>query len=214
MKKIGVFISCLLLVVVCMSMIEQSDTYTAMKDIPGFKTKLNQKNQSITSLKCDFVQEKSLTFMAQKVISKGNMKYKKPDMMKLEYTTPFQYIMALYKGKVIIKDNGKVNKYDSKSNKLFKYVNDLMIKAVQGNVLDSKDFSIVFKENSKTYLMEMTPVDPAMKDYVSSVNVYVDKADLGVVKVGMTEKSGDYTLISFINRIYNTTLKDEEFLVQ
>jgi len=214
MKKIAAFVSIVVLVVVCSSMIEQNDAYTAMKDIPGFKTKLNQKNQTITSLKCDFVQEKSLSFMAQKVISKGNMKYKKPDMMKLEYTTPFQYIMSLYKGKVIIKDNGKVNKYDSKSNKLFKYVNDLMIKAVQGNVLDSKDFSIVFKENSKNYLMEMTPIDAAMKDYVSKVNVYVAKADFGVVKVEMTEKSGDYTLISFVNRVYNTPLKDEEFLVQ
>ena len=207
-------IICLGLIAVFCSFIEQTDPYAAMKDVEGFKTKLNQKNQTINSLACDFIQEKSLTFMAQKVISKGNMKYKKPDMMKLEYTTPFQYIMSLYKGKVIIKDNGKVNKYDAKSNKLFKYVNDLMIKAVQGNVADSKEFTIVFKENSKNYLMEMTPIDIAMKDYVNKVNVYVSKSDFGVVKVEMTEKSGDYTLISFINRVYNTPIKDEEFLVQ
>jgi outer membrane lipoprotein-sorting protein len=191
----------------------QNDPYTAMKDVTGFKTKLNQKNQTITTLTCDFVQEKSLSFMAQKVISKGTMKYKKPDMMKLEYTTPFQYIMALYKGKVIIKDNGKVSKYDSKSNKVFKYVNDLMINAVQGNVADSKEFSIVYKENSKTYLMEMTPVEATMKEYVSKVLVTVSKTDYGVLKVEMTEKSGDYTLITFVNRVYNTPLKDEEFLV-
>lgn len=211
-KFIGIV--CLVLVAVCTSFVYDSDPYVAMKDVAGFKTKLNQKNQTITSMKCDFTQEKSLSFMAQKVISKGNMKFKKPDMMKLEYTTPFQYIMSLYKGKVVIKDNGKVNKYDAKSNKLFKYVNDLMINAVQGNVLDSKEFAIVFKENSKFFLMEMTPVDAAMKEYVNKVNVYVSKTDFGVVKVEMTEKSGDYTLISFINRVYNTPIKDEEFVVQ
>ena len=134
--------------VVLLSSMVASDPYVAMKDVAGFKAKLNQKNQTINTLSCDFVQEKSLTFMAQKVISKGTMKYKKPDMMKLEYTTPFQYIMSLYKGKVLIKDNGKVSKYDSKSNKVFKYVNDLMINAVQGNVADSKEFSIVFKEDT------------------------------------------------------------------
>ncbi len=211
-KFIGIV--CLVLVAVSTSFVLDSDPYVAMKDVAGFKTKLNQKNQTITSMKCDFTQEKSLSFMAQKVISKGNMKFKKPDMMKLEYTTPFQYIMSLYKGKVVIKDNGKVNKYDAKSNKLFKYVNDLMINAVQGNVLDSKEFAIVFKENSKFFLMEMTPVDAAMKEYVNKVNVYVSKTDFGVVKVEMTEKSGDYTLISFINRVYNTPIKDEEFVVQ
>lgn len=203
----------LLFVVLLSSLRTQSDPYIAMKDVAGFKAKLNQKNQTINTLVCDFVQEKSLSFMAQKVISKGTMKYKKPDMMKLEYTTPFQYIMSLYKGKVIIKDNGKISKYDSKSNKVFKYVNDLMINAVQGNVADSKEFTIVFKENSKTYLMEMTPIDVTMKDYVSKVMVTVSKADYGVLKVEMTEKSGDYTLITFINRVYNTPLKDEEFLV-
>jgi outer membrane lipoprotein-sorting protein len=195
------------------STVAQNDPYVAMKDVAGFKIKLNQKNQAINTLSCDFVQEKSLSFMAQKVISKGTMKYKKPDMMKLEYTTPFQYTMALYKGKVIIKDNGKISKYDSKSNKVFKYVNDLMINAVQGNVADSKEFSIVFKENSKTYLMEMTPVDATMKNYVSKVVVTISKTDYGVLKVEMTEKSGDYTLITFVNRVYNTALKDEEFLV-
>lgn len=211
MKKY-IAIAVVLFMVLLSSMVA-SDPYVAMKDVAGFKAKLNHKNQTINTLSCDFVQEKSLSFMAQKVISKGTMKYKKPDMMKLEYTTPFQYIMSLYKGKVLIKDNGKVSKYDSKSNKVFKYVNDLMINAVQGNVADSKEFSIVFKENSKTYLMEMTPIDVTMKDYVSKVLVTVSKTDYGVLKVEMTEKSGDYTLITFVNRVYNTPLKDEEFLV-
>lgn len=213
MKKYIVFVS-VALTFMLSSWIVQSDPYVAMKDVAGFKTKLNQKNQTINTLSCDFMQEKSLSFMAQKVISKGTMKYKKPDMMKLEYTTPFQYIMSLYKGKVIIKDNGKVSKYDSKSNKVFKYVNDLMINAVQGNVADSKEFSIVYKENSKTFLMEMTPVDVSMKEYVTKVLVTVSKTDYGVLKVEMTEKNGDYTLITFTNRVYNTPLKDEEFLVQ
>lgn len=212
MKKY-IAIVAVMFVILLSSLVAQNDPYGAMKDVTGFKTKLNQKNQTINTLACNFLQEKSLSFMAQKVISKGAMKYKKPDMMKLEYATPFQYIMSLYKGKVIIKDNGKISKYDSKSNKVFKYVNDLMINAVQGNVADSKEFSIVFKENSKTYLMEMTPTDAIMKEYVSKVLVTVSKTDYGVLKVEMTEKSGDYTLITFINRVYNTPLKDEEFLV-
>ena len=212
MKKY-ISIVAVVFVVLLSSLVAQNDPYVGMKDVAAFKAKLNQKNQTINTLSCDFVQEKSLSFMAQKVISKGIMKYKKPDMMKLEYTTPFQYIMSLYKGKVIIKDNGKVSKYDSKSNKVFKYVNDLMINAVQGNVSDRKEFSIVFKENTKTYLMEMTPIDATMKDYVSKVLVTVSKTDYGVLKVELTEKSGDYTLITFVNRVYNTPLKDEEFLV-
>src|SRR6478609_3610784 len=124
-----------------------------MKDVAGFKTKMTEANKKINTLKCNFVQEKNLSFMAEKVISKGNMKYKKPDMMRLDYVTPFQYSMSLYKGKVMIKDNGKVSKFNTKSNKLFKYINDLMINAVQGNVLDNPDFKFTYKESEKNFLI-------------------------------------------------------------
>jgi outer membrane lipoprotein-sorting protein len=214
MKSRIAIIAAIFFVVFCTSWVHQNDPYVALKDVTGFKTKLNQKNQATSTLTCDFVQEKSLSFMAQKVLSKGTMKFKNPDMMKLEYTTPFQYIMSLYKGKVLIKDNGKVSKYDTNSNKVFKYVNDLMINAVKGNVADSKEFSIVYKENAKTVLMEMTPVDATMKDYVNKVLVTVSKTDFGVLKVEMTEKSGDYTLITFSNRVYNTIIQDEVFIVR
>ncbi|WP_299251397.1 outer membrane lipoprotein carrier protein LolA [uncultured Cytophaga sp.] len=214
MKNTIAIIGVLFFIVFCTSWVQQNDPYVALKDVSGFKTKLNQKNQATSTLACDFVQEKSLSFMAQKVLSKGTMKFKNPDMMKLEYTTPFQYIMSLYKGKVLIKDNGKVSKYDTNSNKVFKYVNDLMINAVKGNVADSKEFSIVYKENAKTVLMEMTPIDVTMKDYVNKVLVTVSKADYGVLKVEMTEKSGDYTLITFSNRVYNTIIQDEVFIVR
>jgi len=214
MKNSITLIGGIIFIVLCTSLVHQNDPYVALKDVTSFKTKLNQKNQATSTLSCDFVQEKSLSFMAQKVLSKGTMKFKNPDMMKLEYTTPFQYIMSLYKGKVLIKDNGKVSKYDTNSNKVFKYVNDLMINAVKGNVADSKEFSIVYKENAKTVLMEMTPVDATMKDYVNKVLVTVSKADFGVLKVEMTEKSSDYTLITFSNRVYNTIIQDEVFIVR
>jgi outer membrane lipoprotein-sorting protein len=213
MKLRFILLGLILFTGVFTAMVFQADPYIAMKNVADFKSGMNKKNQSITSMKCDFVQEKNLSFMAQKVISKGNMKYKKPDMMKLEYNTPFSYVMSLYKGKVYIKDNGKVNKFDTQSNKLFKYINDLMINAVQGNVLDNKDFKIVYKENNKLYLMEMEPLQEAMKDYVNKVKIYVNKTDFEVSKIEMSEKSGDYTLITFLNRIYNSSLKDEEFMV-
>jgi len=211
--KQGFILFGIVIALICTSSIVQNDPYSAMKDIPDFKVKMKQKNQSVSTMKCDFVQEKQLSFMAQKVISKGNMKYKKPDMMKLEYSSPFQYIMSLNKGKVYVKDNGKVNKFDTQTNKLFKYINDLMISTVQGNVLDNKDFKIVYKENSKLYLIEMEPIQDAMKEYISKVKIYINKTDFEVIKTEMSEKSGDYTLITFLNRVYNISLKDEEFMV-
>ena len=90
MKSFVSVIAALLFLGFSSSSVMENDPYVAMKDVAGFKTKLNQKNQSTQTLTCDFVQEKSLSFMDKKVLSKGLMKFKNPDMMKLEYTTPFE----------------------------------------------------------------------------------------------------------------------------
>ena len=213
MKKNTYYLPGLILACLC-SFVFQNEPFQPMKDIAGFKAKLTQTNQSVTTMTCGFVQEKQLSFMAEKVLSRGNMSYKKPDMMKLEYTHPFQYIMSLSKGKVYIKDNGKVSKFDTKTNALFTYINDLMMQSVQGTVLENKNFSIAYKESDKQYLIEMTPVDAAMKDYISKVKIYIAKTDYKVVKVDMMEKSGDYTIITFTNRIYNSVLTDESFIIR
>jgi len=214
MKGNNFIIGMSLLVLLLVSMKLQQETFKPMKDVAGFKTKMTEANKKINTLKCNFVQEKNLSFMAEKVISKGNMKYKKPDMMRLDYVTPFQYSMSLYKGKVMIKDNGKVSKFDTKSNKLFKYINDLMINAVQGNVLDNPDFKFTYKESEKNFLIEMDPIQATMKEYVSKVKLTVSRTDYAVTKVEMNESSGDYTIITFTNRVYNTVLADEEFVVK
>ncbi|WP_314002158.1 LolA family protein [Xanthocytophaga flava] len=211
----NIFSSLLLFVILaCFSFVLQDDPYQPMKEIQTFKTKLNQTNQSISSMKCNFVQEKQLSFLAQKVISKGNLSYKKPDKMKIEYTTPFVYSMSLYNGKAYVKDNDKVSKFDTRSNKLFKYINDLMIQSVQGNILDNPDFVINYQENKSLFLVDMTPKDKSIQEYLDKVKIFVQKSSYQVVAVEISEKGGDYTHINFINRVYNNNLPDEGFIIK
>ncbi len=188
--------------------------FKLVKDTLAFKQKMETQSKLVNSIESDFVQEKYLSVMSEKIISKGHFCFKKVNMLRWEYTDPYSYLIAINKDKMFIKDNGKVSKYDINSNKMFKSINEMMVNTVQGNLLNSKDYKVQFYENDKQYLLELTPTQKAAKDFLKSIYLYIDKTDYAVVKVKMTEPGDDYTGIEFINRKTNQPIGDEKFIIK
>ena len=192
----------------------QEKGFKSIKDPKEFNIKFDENVKKLVSIKSDFVQEKHLSFMQDSIVSKGIFRYKKQDKIRLEYITPFKYLMVLNNGKIYIKDGSKVNKFDSRSNKLFKQINDMLINTMNGNVLQSKDYKITYFENDNINLLELQPLDKSIADLIQKIKIYIDKKKLTVLKLRLTEKSGDYTLISFFSTQQNIEIKDEEFVVK
>jgi outer membrane lipoprotein-sorting protein len=192
----------------------QNNSFKPMKDIKGFTLKFDDISKKLTSIKSDFVQEKHLSFMEDNIVSKGIFRYKKEKKVRLQYTTPFEYLMVLNDGKMYIKDGNKVNKFDTHSNKLFRQINDMMINTLNGNILNGNEYTVNYFENDNSYLLELVPQDKTVLDLVSKIKIHIDKKKLSVSKMEMIEKSGDFTLLTFLNVQQNTEIKDEEFVVK
>ena len=188
--------------------------FKTVKDTAAFKQKMESQSKLINSIESDFTQEKYLSVMSEKIITKGHFCFKKVNMLRWEYTDPLKYLIVINKDKMFIKDNGKVSKYDINSNKMFKSINEMMVNTVQGNLLNSKDYKVRFYENEKQYLLELTPTQKAAKDFLKNIHLYIDKMDYAVVKVRMIEPSDDYTNIDFSNRKTNQPIGDEKFTVK
>lgn len=188
--------------------------FKPVKDTASFKSKMESQSKLINSIESDFTQEKYLSVMSEKIITKGHFLFKKVNMLRWEYTDPYKYVIAINKDKMFIKDNGKVNKYDINSNKMFKSINEMMVNTVQGNLLNNKDYKAKYFENDKNYLLELSPLQKGAKDFLKVIQLYVDKNDFSVVKVKMIEPSEDYTTIDFLNRKTNQPIADEKFTVK
>jgi outer membrane lipoprotein-sorting protein len=188
--------------------------FTTMKDTTNFKSKMESVSKLTNSMESDFTQEKYLSVMSENIVTKGHFCFKKTNMLRWEYTTPYNYIIAINKDKMFIKDNGKVNKYDINSNKMFKSINEMMVATVQGNLLNNKDYRAKYYESDKYYLIELSPVQKAAKDFLKSIQLYISKTDYAVEKVKMIEPSDDYTSIDFTNRKTNQPIGDEKFTVK
>jgi len=187
--------------------------YSPVADFPKFKTDFSAATQKTSSIKSDFIQEKSLSMLSEKITSKGKFWYKKESQVRMEYSKPYQYLMILNKDKVFVKDGQKENKVSTKSNKLFQQINKIMIDCMQGTALNNPDFKTRVFENKNSSLVELTPLSKNMKGMFRNINVVVDKKDFSVVSIEMQEVSGDNTVIRFTNKELNASIPDALFVI-
>lgn len=169
--------------------------------------KLNSFTQNISTISANFVQEKVLSFMDDKLIAKGRFWFSSPDKIRWEYTQPYPYIIIMSAGKMLVNDEGDQYSMDMKSNQLFNQMNSLITKSIQGKLLSEElDYEQVYYEDQIHYIVSFSPKDQQLKAYIAAIEIYFSKENGQVLALKMIEPAGDYTLIKFSERIENKTI--------
>lgn len=204
MKKI--ILSLLMLILPLTAIIAQN--YTAAQ----VKQRINRVASTMNSMKCDFVQTKSLHMLKSKVVSKGVMYYGKPNKLRWEYTSPYHYVFILNGQTVWLKNSKGDNKIDVAQSKMFKEITRIMMSSVLGTcVSNNRDFKVSLSGHGNVWQAVMIPRRNPMKQMFSSITVYFDMARSMVSAVKMTEKNGDTTLITLKNVQTNTPINAKVF---
>jgi len=191
-----------------------SQNFKPVKDTISLKQKIESMSKATNSIEADFIQEKNLSMLSEKIISKGRFVFKKENMLRWEYLTPSKYLIIINKEKVIIKDEKKTNKYDMNSNKVFKEINDIMLSCVQGTIFKSNKFKTSYFENDKFYKLELIPQVKNMKETFKKINLYFDKNVTSVAKMEMIENNDDLTSLDFINKKLNAPITENTFIIK
>src|SRR5690554_4247805 len=123
-----------------------------MQDVDKFRSGISEMAATTTSIKASFKQEKFLSMLSNKINSQGTLLFKKPNLLKWSYNTPFEYTTILNGKEIIIKDQGSTSSFDIGSSQAFKQINELIINSVEGNILDEERFSIEYLEGKDLYL--------------------------------------------------------------
>lgn len=202
-----------LLFIVTQISFAQYPGFKSVSDAESFKRKAQEYTKSTNSLESDFKQIKHLSMLTENSVSKGKFSFKKENLLRWEYKEPVQYLIVLNNGKASIRENGKVKKFDMNSNRIFKQINELMLAAAKGDILQSKDYKIIYFEGNDTFLAELSPLQKGMNEFMKNILIYFDKKDFSVTKFRMTEMSGDFTEVEFSNKKTNIPLENEIFTV-
>lgn len=199
-----------ILICTCFS---QYTGYTALKDIPAFKQKFALESAKVNTITCDFKQVKTLTVLKEKLNSEGKFFFKRSDKVRIDYTKPYTSTVVINGEKLTMKDGDKKTEINSKSSKLLKQLNRIMIDCLQGTVLDNKNFAAQVFENESTYLLELTPTSTQVKEFFSVIVLKIDKSDFTVKSIQMEEPGGDMTIMNFNNKKMNSPVSDALFSI-
>ncbi len=213
MKKFSCFFLFLLTLGITYSS-AQPKGYKVLKDTSAFIKKFNEKSRSINSNEADFTQEKYVSVMTDKAVSKGKFYYKKTNLMRWETSSPKTHIIVLNNGKMTIMEKGKVKTYDASSNKMFKGLNDMMLTTASGNMLTNKEYKYSLFEDESHYLIQLVPLSGTTKKFIKRIEILVEKSDYTVSQLKMIEPSEDYTKIEFANKKINLPIGDDKFVLK
>src|SRR5690606_22001547 len=184
----------------------QPKGYMAVKDVSQFQTALSRANAAVNTVSSDFTQVKNLALLSDKITSKGKFYFKKEDKVRIEYTSPYSYLLVMNNGQIMVKDEQKTSKINTKNSKTMQSVNRIMIDCMRGTVLNNPDFKVSTFENGSSYLLSLIPATDAMKKMFKSIEVYLDKKSFDVDRLSMKEPGGDYTDMDFTNTQHNVAL--------
>ncbi len=185
-----------------------------MKDLAAFQQSLGASTSGLQSLQSDFVQTKHMAMLSDKITSKGVFYYRKEDKVRIEYTSPFSYLLVMNGGQILVKDEQKSTRINTRTSKVMQSVNRVMIDCMRGSVFGNPDFRVSAYEGASGYLLSMSPANAAMKGMFSQIDVYLSKSTLDVDRLTMTEQGGDFTTMDFRNSRRNAALSDALFKVR
>jgi outer membrane lipoprotein-sorting protein len=186
--------------------------FRPISNAESFKDKLVAASASVKTITSDFIQEKSLSVLSEKIISKGTFCFKKENNIRWEYTEPYKYLIIISNNQMLMQADKNKKQLDIQSNPLFQEMNKFISGCIQGDILkNDKDYTKEYFENGRSYYVKLIPKAEKVKQMLNEVHIWFDKNDLTVTSLKMVESGNDYTQIEFINKTLNAEIPPEKF---
>jgi len=167
--------------------------------------------QKINTIDAGFVQTKNISFIDEQLISNGKFWFSRPDKMRWEYQKPFFYSIVINGDDITVVDDKKESRFDAASNAMFGQIKLVIMNMVNGKMFDDPGYHATLTEEDTFYVVNFETVNKAMKDYITSIDLYFTKDSFLMETIRMNEASGDNTMIEFKNQKLNQPLSDDIF---
>lgn len=176
--------------------------------------KMDQSSNALRSLQCEFMQSKRMKILSKEMQSKGILYFKKPDRIRWQYTSPYDYTFIMNGDKVQIKSAKSTKNIDIQGNKIFRQISTIILNTVTGGgIKNSADFNVELYKSGDIYFAKMLPKKKEVKQVYSSIEVYFNSALTMVDTIKMIEKSGEYTVVKLVAPKINAAINESVFKV-
>ncbi len=169
--------------------------------------RLKESRERTKDFSADLLQEKKVSLLREKVVSKGKIRFKHPDKVSIEFFHP-ESSQMVFDGKTLLlyfKEEKMAERYQVHANPvvekyLFLTKDPFQEKLAQWKIVEDRESVVVIE------------ILPKTKDTLFvKTRLWVSKKDWMVVGMEMVERNGDTTLLRYSNLKVNTGLSDSNF---
>lgn len=187
----------------------------ALAQVKEFENRLSQEAQTLQSIESDFTQVKYLNILDEEVISKGKFFYQKSNKICMEYAEPVNYLIVINGSQLKIVADGKKSVMSLSANRMMNQMQDMLTACMIGDLTKmAADYHLDYFENERYYLVKIKPVSKAIQAYISGMEIYLDKKDMSVHRLRLSETGANYTEYEFHNKRFNALRDETKFSIR
>jgi outer membrane lipoprotein carrier protein len=159
--------------------------------------------QRMKTMQCDFVQTKQTKLLTDAFVSKGRLRYRQPDWLCWEYTSPTAHTFQIDGQKVVMNDSQGSREVDIRRNRMYREMARLMTNIMSGqSLVGEQDFQVTLvpaDEKKTEWVATLVPRRREVRRMFASIVLRVTPVQWLVRQVELVEPKGDCTIIELKN---------------
>ena len=178
-----------------------------------FERELKLKNESVTSIKCHFLQTREMSVLQNVVRKEGTFYFQRPGNMLLSFNDGDYIKMTEEWFEMKTGENTTTTKISS--NPMVRNLSTILSACVVGDFAQMiRGFSIQVQSQAKQWVVIMTPQRGKAASKISQIVLHFDRETMSLNTLKMVEKSGDYTMYGFSNKQFNVAIDGKLFKIE
>lgn len=178
-----------------------------------FERELKLKNESVSSIKCHFIQTRDMSVLQNVVRKEGTFYFQRPGNMLLSFNDGDYIKMTEEWFEMKTGENTTTTKISS--NPMLRNLSTILSACVVGDFAQMiRGFSIQVQSQAKQWVVIMTPQRGKAASRISQIVLHFDRETMSLNTLKMVEKSGDYTMYGFSNKQFNVAIDSKLFKIE
>lgn len=168
----------------------------------------------IKTIESRFVQKKHIDVLNEDVLSHGVFSYKADNCIRLDYKTPVPYLIVINAERMKVVADGRTSVMSLAKNAAMKQMQGMLAACMLGDLKAlTDDYKVECFENDAAYQLRITPLRKAVQAYITGITIGIDKKDMTVNTLRLSEPGNNYTEYEFTHKIYNGPLDEARFAI-
>jgi outer membrane lipoprotein-sorting protein len=204
----------LLLICLSISGLYAEDTSRGIDAVLGA---LQEKMAAVKTIQTDFIQEKNLALFKQKITLKGKIFIQKPGMLSWRVFTPMRYALVISGSNISQwdQDSNQVQSISLAKNPSFQVAIEQMQNWFSGTYKSMQQDYQINLISQQPLKLEFVPKEKSMAtNFIQRVTVLFQADQQYIKEIDILEKSGDSTLLEFIDAQLNQEISPKAWEVK